>query len=255
MTRRMPLGGVVAIAAIVLASCTSSSTSQDAPVTEDASSTTQVTTADAHVGATAPQVGDETVCSDEFNETAQVMLDADLDGDGDSEFVAVDRQPNGTTILRVCGIEPAPAPYDVGDTTTPAEVSVLDVDGDGTAELIVGGPTGAGPFSGSVVRLEDGELVDLQLALTVTSTENTGTSFACIDADGDGDLELVTQTYTFDADTRDEATEVAWTRTVVFDDGVVDGPTTSGTFDVAEQPDEVDALIEPTCAGGGLFVG
>ncbi len=206
-------------------------------------------------GATTSTSGDsdEGGCPEELEDGSSIRLEGDIDGDGRSESIAVDRLPIGETTIRVCGSDAGS--FHVGDFNKPAEVYVIDVGGDGVVELLVGGPTGAARFSGSIVRLVDSELTDLGLSLTVVNAGRTGTSFGCVDVDDDGFLELVSLSYEFDADPVDAATSVTWTRTVVLDNDAVDQPTVKGTFDTRAQPNAVIALLNGTCGDDTIIEG
>ncbi len=213
-----------------------------------ATPTTVTTPDDTGAPPSTPAVGGGGACPEELEEGTSSRLVGDLDGDGVFETVAVDRPSVGETTITVCDSPLAVAPYQVGDTNRPAEVYLVDIEGDGVSELLVGGATGAAArFVGSVVRLEGSELTDLQLDLSVFPGGRTGSSFGCVDVDGDGLRELVTLTYEFDADTAEAATTVAWTRTVVLDDQGAVGATATGTFDTATQPRAVAALVNGTC--------
>jgi hypothetical protein len=198
-------------------------------------------------------VAGDVPCPEEEGDSSR--LRGDVDGDGVVETIAVDRPTTGQTTIQVCGTQLVVTPHDVGDLNKPAEVYVIDVEGDRVVELLVGGPTGAARFSGSLLRLIGSELVDLRLSLTVLNGGRAGSSFGCVDVDADGHNELVTLTYVFDADTMEAATSVEWTRTVVFDGNLADGPTSTGTFDVQAQPNAVRALVNGTCGEDTLIEG
>ena len=114
-------------------------------------------------------------------------FESDLDGDGLTETIAVDRPDVGETTIVVCGTGLIVDPFRVGDVNKPAEVFAMDVDSDGVTELLVGGPTG-GPnrFAGTVLRFDGNRWVDLGLGLEVTVVRRTGSSFGCVDIDGGG---------------------------------------------------------------------
>ena len=145
-------------------------------------------------------------------------LYADLDGDDSAEVVLVERPEGSTTIVTVCDSFTIDVdPWDVGDANKPATVQVLDVQGDGRDELLVGGPTGAGPFAGSVVAVNvDGfEAGDVGVAVRPPVEGSPGESFACTDVDEDGLAELVAISYEFVGGTRiDDSSALTWTTSV-----------------------------------------
>jgi len=203
--------------------------------------TTTSSTTVVHTAETQP--GSLVSCPGPIEGSAEVR--GDLDGDGAEETVLVERPPGGETVIRVCGSRLRVAPYHVGDVNKPVEVYGIDIEGDGITELLVGAPTGAGPFAGTVLRLEGDELVDTRLSLTVIFAGREGSSFGCVDVDGDGVRELVSYTYEFDGDTVDSSTTMTWARTVLL--GPLTGTTTTGTFDVGEQREDVEVLMAGTC--------
>lgn len=184
-------------------------------------------------------------CPDEVPQTegASLRLAGDFDGDGRPETLAADRPDAGPTVVRICGSELRVEPWDAGDGNRPLQVFVVDVEGDGTDELIAGGVTGTGPFSGNVVRVVGGRFEGTRMGTTV----RPGESFGCVDVDGDGLRELVQLEYRLvGGETIDTATSMEWTRTVLDDDGnqmQVD----TGTFALPAQRDAARTVRSGTC--------
>jgi len=175
------------------------------------------------------------------------LVEADVDGDSVADSIAITRSPEGSTTITVCTANGAAAFYDDGNRNKPATAYVLDIEGDGVSEFLVGGPTGAGPFAGTVVRFENGELVDLNLGLTVFPGGRTGSSFECVDVDNDGLRELLSISYEFDGESEAEATTMTWNGIVEVDANGPPGWITSGALDVATEANDVAALVDGTC--------
>ncbi len=120
-------------------------------------------------------------------------------------FVA-DRS-GGSTVITACDV-PSLGPWDMRDTNRPLNtVVVVDVEGDGTEELIVGGPTGSAPLVGTVTRLkgtqlEPGESVSVRPADDLLA----GKTFRCVDTDDDGQREVVNYSYRENVD----GSEIHW---------------------------------------------
>lgn len=258
--RTGPLAGLVLVGVLVVGGCTTSGsplpstaevsvqssstarTSASAPATSSVSMSTTM--------GTVPVVTVEdgrVVCPDKLHSWSP-RFENDLDGDGQTETIAVDRPDVGETTIVVCGTRLIVDPFRVGDVNKPAEVFAMDVDSDGVTELLVGGPTG-GPirFAGTVLRFDGDRWVDLGVGLQVTVVSRTGSSFGCVDIDGDGVRELVSETYELDADTYDEATRIDWQQDVVYDANGEPGATVDGTYDLAANPGAVKDLLDGSC--------
>lgn len=123
------------------------------------------------------------------------LFSADLDGEDGSDLFVADRSGESTIII-ACDL-PSLGPWDMRDTNKPLNtVVVVDVEGDGTEELIVGGPTGSSPLVGTITRLkgtqlEPGESVSVRPADALL----VGETFLCVDTDDDGQREVVNYTY------------------------------------------------------------
>lgn len=175
--------GASSVSSIVEISVTGSST---------APTSTGPPTSMSSISTTVPKVtsvvtlADGTIVCPEKTHPWSPRFENDLDGDGRPETIAVDRPAIGETTIAVCGTGLTVEPFQVGDVNKPAEVFPMDVDADGVAELLVGGPTG-GPirFAGTVLRFEREPWVDLGLGLDVTVVGRTGSSFGCVDIDED----------------------------------------------------------------------
>ena len=187
-------------------------------------------------------------------ETEGAAAVADLDGDGEDESIFV-ADPAGTTSLIVCGSDLVVAPFDFGGTNKPVQLYAIDVEDDERFELLVGTTTGAGPFTGTLLRLVDGEIVDAHINLSVTPPplgQSEGESFGCVDVDDDGITDLVSVNYQLDASAIEEATTVAWNQTGMLDD--VAGATRDGIFDIGSERDEAVALMNGTCRDHTIVV-
>lgn len=218
---------------------TSASSPATSPVSTSSTTTGSVPVVTVEVG--------KVVCPDKLHSWSP-RFESDLDGDGQTETIAVDRPDVGETTIVVCGTGLTVEPFRVGDVNKPAEVFAMDVDSDGVTELLVGGPTG-GPirFSGTVLRFDRDRWVDPGVDLQVTVVRRTGSSFGCVDIDGDGVRELVSETYELDADTYDEATRIDWQQDAVYDPNGEPGTTVDGTYDLVEDAPAARHLLDGTC--------
>lgn len=120
-------------------------------------------------------------------------LFADVDGDGSSEVVLLDRSTSTTTLTICDSATINVAPWDLGDGNKPASVQIIDVENDDRDELLIGGPTGAGPFAGSVFSFTPSGFApsDMAVAVRLPSEDTAGESFTCVD----GELQSISYTY------------------------------------------------------------
>ncbi len=125
---------------------------------------------------------------------------ADLDGvDGPDIFIA-DRTGNSTVITACDYI--SLGPWDLQGTNKPLNtIVVVDVEGDGTEEMIIGGATGSSLLYGSVTRLV-GTQLERNESVSVKPANDLfdGQTFRCVDTDGDGLREIVNYTFSESAD-------------------------------------------------------
>lgn len=117
----------------------------------------------------------------------------DLDGDGDADLLTVELLKQGTQAQVRAVLLGGPKPVHVLSTFNTSGLvpnlgcTVYDHDGDGRADLIIGGS------SGVALYLNDGKATfsDASAKLLPTIFDAQGSSFAPVDLDGDGDLDLV----------------------------------------------------------------
>lgn len=127
-------------------------------------------------------------------------FNADLDGEQGSDVYVADRTGE-STIVTSCDI-PLLGPWDMQDTNKPLNtIVVVDVEGDGKDELIIGGPTGSSPLSGSITRLVGTQLVPSEdVSVRPASSLLVGETFACIDTSDDRQRSIVNYTYSYTTD-------------------------------------------------------
>ena len=128
----------------------------------------------------------------------------------------------------------------------PPDAYVIDVEGDGVDEVIVGVATGASPFSGTLVVVEDEELVDTLTSLDVqpAGPDGEGTSFGCVDLDGDDRGELISLRYQFSGTGIDDSDVVTWFR---WPAGGNPDNAESGVFELPADRAAVETLVNGTC--------
>ncbi|MDJ0770728.1 MAG: hypothetical protein QNJ12_18185 [Ilumatobacter sp.] len=201
---------------------------------------------------TDPDAAAGTSCVEPAASAAAPRLDVDLDGDARNEVVTSGEQTAGVVQIDVCASDPVePFAFAVGNK--PLQLHAIDIEGDGSFELLAGSAGGSFPFAGTVLRLDGTRLVDESVDIRVVppgATGRRGESFACVDVDGNGTRELTSQTYEYDTDVFADASSITWSRIVVLGDlaGAVD----TGTVDPAEV-DRVGALVDATCGDETLF--
>ena len=123
---------------------------------------------------------------------------ADLNGDGWFETLTLAEGLSGdNTLISVCGTSldiPVLAMPVSPDYILPTRVLVLDIEGDGSDELLLTSfdPDG---FSGPIAKYSEGMLI--ATGQTVSLAPIRGESFGCMDLDGDGVRDLVTYSYSF----------------------------------------------------------
>ena len=198
---------ICSTAVLFTTSCSVGGTESDAPTVTTAP-TTADTSADegaAADSATRPTSDDSTTsavasspavnCGDL---TDTFVVEARLAAIDELEALEIGLGPTGTWIIVVCGM--TDVVFDSGSSNRPLDVHVVDIEGDGIDELLVGTAFGAGPFAGDLVRHDGNTLTASGYDIVVSPGEEAGRSFSCVDTDGDGVRELVGVTYDISTD-------------------------------------------------------
>lgn len=172
-------------------------------------------------------------------------LEADLDGDGDLQQLGVGRDDAGVWVLETCN-QDTRVVYDTGAANKPIEVVPIDVEGDGTTELLVGATTGTAAFVGDLMWLDGDrfEAAGYHIAVQYPLGDRPGESFGCVDSDEDGSRELIRLEY------RQDGNEVAWSRSR-YDGGPIEPA--EGRFRSPEDDTLIQILGDGTCGDDTLI--
>ena len=169
---------------------------------------------------------------------------ADLNGDGWFETLTLAEGLSGdNTLISVCGSSldiPVLAVPVSPDFIPPTRVLVLDIEGDGSDELLLTSfdPDG---FSGPIARYSEGMLI--ATGQTVSLAPIRGESFGCVDLDGDGVRDLVNYSYSFVGGTDiSNSTSLDYTASRQVGDMTV-----SGSLPLPAQADEAFRLTAGYC--------
>ena len=177
---------------------------------------------------------------EQINDTAY----ADLNGDGWFETVTLAEGLSGDyTLTSACGTSlsiPEFAMPVSPDYVPPTRVLVLDIEGDGSDELLLASFDPYG-FEGLIVGYRAGSLVDT--GQTVSLAPVRGESFGCVDLNGDGVRDLVKYSYSFVGGT-DISNSVSLDYTASRQVGDM---TTSGSLSLPAQEDEAFRLTAGYC--------
>ncbi|MFM2071328.1 MAG: hypothetical protein RLZZ623_1591, partial [Actinomycetota bacterium] len=191
-------------------------------------------------------MGDTVACP-----TANIerTLFADLNGDGWLELLTLQTADGGGAPFRVtaCGTTLVMHPFEVPDNAQPL-MYTLDIEGDGTSELLLGGYVDP-IWKASVYRLEGDTLTatgqSVQQAPPLDTP--TGTSFGCLDLDGDGTRDLVGFTYQYVGGTDlSNSTALTYDARIIRADGP-NGPSTAGTLALPANETQAFHVIAPYC--------
>lgn len=177
------------------------------------------------------------------SETADDTSYADLDGDGWFEIVRLAEGSSGDyTLISACGSSLSIRVFAMPvspDYIPPTLVLVLDIEGDGSEELLPVSGFDPDGFSGQILQYSDDSLV--ATGQTVSLAPVRGESFGCVDLDDDGVRDLVRYSYSFVGGTDiSNSTSLDYTASL----GDVTAP---GSLALPAQEDEAFRLIAGYC--------